>query len=242
MKALILAAGLGTRLKPLTNNKPKALVEINGKTLLQLAIERLRRQGFGDIIVNVHHFAQDVIDYLKSNNNFGADIAISDERDLLLDTGGGIKNASWFFDCGEPFLVHNVDIVTDIDLRKLFQTHVESKVLVTLAVRERETSRYLLFDKNNTLCGWKNIKTGEEIITRTSDGELQQFAFSGIQIMDPSIFNYMPDEKVFSVIDLFLSLVPNYLIKAFPHTQSFWMDVGKKDNLQEAGEYFSRNQ
>ncbi|MFC2133536.1 NDP-sugar synthase [Bacteroidota bacterium] len=234
MKALILAAGLGTRLKPVTENKPKALVEINGKTLLQITIERLKSFGINDIIVNVHHFAQDVIDYLKINKNFGASISVSDERDLLLDTGGGIKNASWFFDCGSPFIVHNVDIISDIDLKKFYQKHVESKVLVSLAVRKRKSSRYLLFDKNDTLCGWKNVKTGEEIRARIPDGELHQLAYSGIQIMDPAIINYMPEEKVFSVIDLLLNLAPNYLIKAYRHDDDLWMDVGKKENLQEA--------
>jgi len=240
MKALILAAGLGTRLKPITDNKPKALVEINGKTLLQHTIERLKLSGVNDIIVNVHHFAQDVIDYLKANNNFGANISISDERDLLLDTGGGIKNATWFFDCGSPFLVHNVDVISDIDLRKFYKTHEESKVLVSLAVRERTSSRYLLFDEHDILCGWENVKTGEEIRTRIPDGELKALAFSGIQIMDPMIFNYMPDENVFSVIDLFLSLAPNYLIKAYRHDDTSWLDLGKKENLREAEKHFTK--
>ena len=239
MKAIILAAGFGTRLKPITEKKPKALVEINGKTLLQLTIERFKLFGINDIIVNVHHFAQDVIDYLNINKNFGVNVSISNERDLLLDTGGGIKNASWFFDSDSPFFVHNVDIISGIDLKEFYKKHVESKVLVSLAVRERESSRYLLFDKNDTLCGWKNVKTGEEIRARIPDGELHQLAFSGIQIMDPAIINYMPDEKVFSVIDLLLNLAPNYLIKAYRHNDTFWIDVGKKENLTEAGKHFN---
>lgn len=242
MKTLILAAGLGTRLKPLTEDKPKALVEINGKTLLQLTIERLKAQGIRDIIINVHHFAQEIIDYIKENKRFGINIAISDEKNLLLDTGGGIKNASWFFDNDEPFLVHNVDIISNIDLNYFYKAHNYSKVLISLAVRKRESSRYLLFDKNEILCGWKNGKTGEQIITRDNDGDLIPLAYSGIQIMSPAIFSYMPDENVFSVIDLYLNLAPNYLIKSYRHDNTTWFDVGKKENLDNAERFFSSPQ
>ncbi|MGB1243748.1 MAG: sugar phosphate nucleotidyltransferase, partial [Chitinophagales bacterium] len=162
MKAMIFAAGLGTRLRPLTNDKPKALVEVNGKPLLEIVILQLKRYGFRDIVVNVHYFAKQIIRFLEAKNNFGIHIQISDESDLLLETGGGLQKAKHFL-CSddEPFLVHNVDILSDINLKALYQSHLEGSPLATLVVRNRKTSRYLLFDETNRLCGWKNVKTGE---------------------------------------------------------------------------------
>ena len=234
MKAMILAAGLGTRLKPLTDNKPKALVEIKNTPLLQIVLTKLKDYGFDEVIINVHHFADKIIDYLESKNNFGIHIQISDERDLLLDTGGGLKKASWFFNDGKPFLVYNVDVLSDIDLHKLYRTHLLTNSFVTLAVRNRESQRYFLFNKENILCGWKNIKTGETKITRQSESQLKPLANSGIQIIDPRIFNLMPDEKVFSIIDLYLKLAPYYKISTFIHDENYWLDLGKKENLTEA--------
>lgn len=234
MKAMIFAAGLGTRLKPLTDNKPKALVEVKNIPLLQIVLLKLKNSGFDEVIVNVHHFADKIIEYLKSKNNFGMHIDISDERELLLNTGGGLKKASWFFNDGKPFLVYNVDVLSDIDLHKLYRTHLLSNSTITLAVRNRDSQRYFLFDNENILCGWKNIKTGETIITRQSESKLKTLANSGIQIIDPQIFNLMPDEKVFSVIDLYLKLAPDYKITAFNHDDTYWLDLGNKENLEIA--------
>jgi N-acetyl-alpha-D-muramate 1-phosphate uridylyltransferase len=234
MKAFILAAGLGTRLKPLTDTKPKALVEVNGITLLELIINRLQQAGFNKIIVNVHHFAGQIIDFLKSKNNFGVDIVISDESDLLLDTGGGLKKIAKYFDSQEPLLIHNVDIFSDIDLGQLYQFHKETGKITTLAVQDRKSSRYFLFDEQKDLCGWKNISTNEVKTTRSSIGEIKQLAFSGIQVVESSIFNYMPDEKVFSLVDLYLSTAKKEQITYFDHTNSTFLDLGKKEKLAEA--------
>jgi len=234
MKAFILSAGLGTRLRPLTDNKPKALIEINGVSLLEIVVVKLIRSGFDQIIINVHHFADQVINYLKQKNNFGADIKISDESDLLLDTGGGLKKTSWFFDDCQPFLIHNVDILTDIDLSELIKQHSSSEQIATLAVQNRKSSRYFLFDEQKNLCGWKNIKTGETKITRKSLGSLTQLAFSGIQIAEPKIFDNMLQYGVFSLVDLYLSIASKYRISYFDHSNSIFVDLGKKENLIEA--------
>ena len=172
MKALIFAAGLGTRLRPLTNDKPKALVEINGMPLLEIIIRRLKFFGVKDIIINVHHFAPLVKNFLKKKNNFDINIAISDETDLLLDTGGGLKKCADFFSDGKPFIIHNVDILSDIDLKKMYDAHVKSKALATLSTRHRATSRYLLFNKKNTLHGWMNVRSGKMIMCRKKKGKL----------------------------------------------------------------------
>jgi NDP-sugar pyrophosphorylase family protein len=238
MKAMILAAGMGTRLKPLTDNKPKALVDIKGNTFLQIVLTKMKNSGFDEVIVNVHHFADKITEYLKSKNNFGMQIEISDEKDLLLDTGGGLKKASGFFNDGKPFLVYNVDVLSNIDLHLLYRTHLLTNSFATLAVRNRESQRYFLFNDNNILCGWENIKTGEVKITRESESQLKTLANSGIQIINPQIFNLMPDENVFSIIDLYLKLAPDYKISAFIHDDSYWYDLGKRENLAEAEKLF----
>ena len=234
MKAMIFAAGLGTRLKPLTDNKPKALVEINGKTLLELAIRKLISSGLNEIIINVHHFADQVIDFLKQNKNFNINIQISDEREMLLDTGGGLKKASWFFDDGKPFLVYNVDILTDLDLKKFYEAHLKSGAMATLAVRARNTSRYFLFDNNNRLCGWENISTGEKKIRIRGNGELKRLAFSGIQVLSPEIFQYIKQDGKFSIIDVYLDLMAEHKMIGFEHSLSNWIDVGRLENFSEA--------
>jgi mannose-1-phosphate guanylyltransferase len=239
MKAMIFAAGLGSRLRPLTDNKPKALIEINNTPLLEFVINRLKSYGFYEIIINIHHFADMIIDFLKKKNNFKIHIEISDERDLILDTGGGLKKASWFFDDSKPFLVHNVDVLSDLDLNKLYQYHLDTDSFATIAVRNRITQRYLLFDDNNTLCGWKNTKTSDTKISRQSESSLHLLANCGIQIIDPRIFQHLPDENVFSIIDLYLKLSANKKISAFIDNNSFWMDVGKKENLQEAENFLT---
>ncbi len=231
MKALILAAGYGTRLQPLTNDKPKALVELHGKTLLEHAINNLKKHGITDIIVNVHHFAQQIIDFLRSKNNFDINISISDESKLLLDTGGGIKKARSFFN-NEPFIVYNVDIISNIDLGKLIDNHTNSNTIATLAVKERHTSRQILFDEELNLCEWKNIVTGELKPCRTPIGKLQPYGFSGFQVISPEIFDLM-NEEVFSIIPFYLQIAKNHSIKAYIHNQSEWYDVGRYEYLMD---------
>lgn len=234
MKAFILAAGLGTRLKPLTDNKPKALVEINGITLLEIVIRKLIRYGFNEIIINVHHFANQIIDFLQQKKNYEITIEISDEKNLLLDTGGGLKKTHWFFVEKEPFLIHNVDILTDIDLRLFYNTHHKNNSIATLAVQNRKSSRYLLFDKDKNLCGWRNDKTNEEIITREYTGTLFPFAFSGIHITDNRIFELMPNKEVFSIVDFYLEIAKENRVTYFDHTDSLFFDLGKKENIKKS--------
>jgi len=234
MKALIFAAGLGTRLRPLTNEKPKALVEIDGKTLLQITIEKLVSFGFNEILINVHHFADLMIATIEKNKGWGAKITISDEREELLETGGGLKKAAWFFNDEQPFLVHNVDIIHDLDLSELYQFHLENEALATLAIRKRTTSRYLLFDNAMQLRGWQNIKTGEVKIAKKTVGQLWSFGFSGIHIMNSEIFNLLNESGKFSIINPYLRLCKTELIQGFNHSDSVWIDVGKHESLEEA--------
>ncbi len=234
MRAMIFAAGLGTRLKPITDTKPKALVEVKNTPLLEIAINKLKNSGFDEIIVNVHHFADMIIEFLKSKNNFGIRIEISDERDLLLDTGGGLKKASWFFDDDKPFLVYNVDILSDIDLQKMYSFHQLLNSIATLAVRNRSTQRYLLVDDDNLICGWQNTKTGEVKKARETTSSLHQLAYSGIQIVDPRILSLMPEEKVFSIINFYLSIASKEKITAFKHDETYWLDLGKVESLEKA--------
>lgn len=234
MKAFILAAGLGTRLKPITDFKPKALVEINGIPLIEHIIRKLIRFGFNSIIINVHHFADQVIDFVKSKKSFGIDIHFSDERNLLLDTGGGLKNVKRFFNDGKPFLIHNVDALTEIDLIKMYNHHLENKAITTLAVQKRISSRYFYFDEQSALCGWINEKTNEQKLVREFNGGLKKFAFSGIQFVDPMIFDFMLSSEVFSLVDLYLSIASKQRITYFDHSDSLFLDLGKKENLIEA--------
>lgn len=232
MKAIIFAAGLGTRLRPLTDNKPKALVEINGTPLLEIALLHLRRHGFNQVIVNIHHFGQQILDFLKSNNNFGMNIEISDERNLLLETGGGLKKAAWFLQNG-PFLAFNADIITDMDLKVFYENHMESGALASVAVRQRESSRYLQFDENLTLCSWTNVKTGEVKASRQADN-ITNYAFSGIHMLSSEIFDFMPNEEKFSIIDVYLKAAKTHIIKAYPHDEDLWLDVGRPEALEKA--------
>ena len=235
MKAIIFAAGLGTRLQPLTNNKPKALVEINGTTLLEIVVRRLKSFGFNDIIINVHHFSDMIIDFLKKNNNFDTNITISDESGAILDTGGGLKKTAWFFNDNKPFLVHNVDIISNIDLSEMYNKHLNSDAIATLAVRNRKSSRYFLFDEDNTLCGWENTKTQEIKLAKKTNSQLTQYAFSGIHVISPEIFNHINEKGKFSIVDVYLKLAATHNIKAFNHDKSLWFDVGDRNKLIEAG-------
>lgn len=234
MRAMILAAGLGTRLKPLTDTVPKALIRIKDKTLLELQINKLKSEGFDQIIINVHHFAEQIKNYLEQKDFFNCRIEISDENDLLLDTGGGLKKASHFFSDGKPFLIFNVDILSNISLNKLMDFHNNSNCIATLAVQERESSRKFLFDENNILGGWTNEKTREKIISRNSPTKLRAMSFSGIQIIDPNIFKYFPEKNVFSLVEFYLTVAKEEKIIGYVHNDDVWIDVGKIDNLNDA--------
>ncbi|MDR1653489.1 MAG: nucleotidyltransferase family protein [Prevotellaceae bacterium] len=241
MKAMILAAGLGQRLKPLTDNIPKALVEIKGVTLLERNILQLKGAGFNEIIVNVHHFGDKIVDFLRRNNNFDIRIEISDERKLLLDTGGGIRHAEWFFDDRKPFLVHNVDILSNINLTELYDSHLKNNALATLAVSCRRTQRYFLFDGEDILRGWTNIETRQ---VKPADlqniNEYRKLAFAGIQILSPQVFDLLnkTDKAKFSITDFYISLIENQRIKAFIPSNFKALDVGKITALQEAEKFF----
>jgi len=238
MKAMVLAAGLGTRLRPLTNDRPKALVEIGGRTLLEITLTRLRSFGIHEVIVNAHHFADNVIDYLRANNNFGMEIEVSREE-ILLDTGGGLKKAAHFFLNNSskpdgPFILHNVDVISTIDFRRMAQFHLENQALATLAVQERRTSRYLLFDENLQLCG-RHIDGHEPELVRPSR-ERHSLAFSGIHVISPRLLALLSEEGVFSIITSYLRLAGlGEKILAFRAGEYYWRDVGRPENVQQAG-------
>jgi N-acetyl-alpha-D-muramate 1-phosphate uridylyltransferase len=230
MKAMIFAAGLGKRLGSITQNIPKALVDINGKTALHLAVERCTSYGFGDIIINVHHFADMVEEEVSRLNKLGFRISVSDERDMLLENGGGLYKAKSFFD-KNPFLLYNVDIISDLDLSELYRLHTEKKGLATLAVRHRPGKRYLLVDSHGQLRGWRNISTGDQILTGESDDELSEIAFSSMHIVEPEIFNYM-SEGIYTMIDLYLQLAGEHNIYTLKHDEGYWVDVGTPESLE----------
>jgi NDP-sugar pyrophosphorylase family protein len=240
---MILAAGLGTRLRPLTNDRPKALVEVNGHTLLEITLRRLASSEIREVIVNVHHFADMIVDYLRKNDNFGMRVEISREA-VLLDTGGGLKKAAWFFletgHADEPLLLHNVDVLSTIDLRGMAEFHKQNQALVTLAVRERETSRYLLFDEQNQLCGRQTGRDREAEIVRPSK-EMRTLAFSGVHIISPQFLSMMTEDGVFSIINSYLHLAGNgEKIQAFRADDSYWRDLGKPENIAQAAQDVKR--
>lgn len=239
MKAMILAAGMGTRLQPLTLTKPKALVEVKGIPLLEIIIKRLLNYGFTDIIINVHHFSNQIISFLHSKNNFGANIQISDETDLLLDTGGGLVKARRLLDDGQPFLVHNVDIITDFNLSDLYKSHLEHRPISTIAVKDRITSRSLLINSQQELAGWKNNLTGETILSRGKLEELTPTAFSCVHVLSPEIFPLITETGVFSIMKTYLRLAQEHSIKTWNHNDSAWMDVGRIENLKEAEKFLN---
>ncbi len=237
---MILAAGLGTRLKPLTDDRPKALVKIGDTTLIEYTILKLKESGFDEIVVNVHHFASMLVDFLKAKD-FGIKIHISDESDRLMDTGGGIVKAAPFLDGDEPFLVHNVDIITDIDLRMLFNVHSQSDALATLAVGKRESSRMFLFDRDMKLAGWQNNLTGKKIIPDTSREPLTPYAFSGIHVISPTIFTLITSKGPFSIVDAYLSQCCRNAIRGYDVSNNFVLDVGKPQSIEKAEEYLKVN-
>lgn len=242
MKAMILAAGLGTRLRPLTDDRPKALVKIAGRTLLEITLARLRESGICSVIINVHHYADMVIDYLHANDNFGMDVAISRE-DILLDTGGGLKKASQFFlaHSDGPFLLHNVDVISTIDFAAMLRSHTQQRALASLAVQDRQTSRYLLFDPQLQLCGRRLEKTGKTELVRQSPAT-QPLAFSGIHVISPRIFELMTEQGVFSIIDAYLRLAgEDQKILAFRADEYAWRDLGTPQSVREAALDLSQN-
>jgi NDP-sugar pyrophosphorylase family protein len=239
MKAMIFAAGLGTRLKEETLYKPKALVEVGGKPLLQHAIEKLKMEGFSEVVVNVHHFSDLIINFLN-NHDFGILVHISDETDKLLDTGGGLKKAAPFFKGNEPVLIYNVDVLSNLDLKNLVQEHLLSGALATLVVRERKTQRYFKFNKEQRLIGWLNKKTGEKKIVLPENFEnATEMAFSGIHMVNPEFFQLMPAEEKFSITDFYLELAKEYLIKGYFDESQLWLDVGKPEQLESARKMFN---
>ncbi len=260
MKAMIFAAGLGTRLKPLTDTCPKALIPVGGKPMLQIVIEQLKKYGFNEIILNVHYLAEQIYDFVEQNNQFGISINFSDETKELLETGGGLWKARDFFDDGKPFLLCNADVLTNIDLEKFYNAHVQSNAISTLAVRERNSSRYLLFDDEDILFGWENVKTHEVKIPRKSkrhcersvaisenevDGfvprhdepyPLHERAFSGYHIISPEIFKTCKRDGIFSMVDWYLDICNEHTITCFHHNDDIWIDIGSPEQLEKANE------
>jgi NDP-sugar pyrophosphorylase family protein len=244
MKAMVLAAGLGTRLRPLTDDCPKALVKIDGRTLLEIALSRLREFGIQEVVINVHHFADAILSNLKANENFGMRIEVSREEELL-DTGGGLKKARWFFleDAGqreEPFLLHNVDVVSTIDFGRVVKFHNEKAALATLAVQDRETSRYLLFDEEHRLSGRRSGQGGDTELVRPSS-ELRALAFTGIHVISPRFLRMMSEEGAFSIINTYLRLAgAGGNILGFRADEYYWRDLGKAEQIQQAAEDFKK--
>ncbi len=238
MKAMILAAGLGTRLRPLTDHRPKALVEINGRTLLEITLSRLRSFGVDEVVINVHHFADMILEYLKTNGNFGMRIEVSRE-DVLLDTGGGLRKAAYFFvgdssSSEEPFIVHNVDVLSTIDLGRMVQFHSDHQALATLAVQDRKTSRYLLFDDQLQLCGRRAGSDRESQLVRACERS-QALAFSGIHVISPRLLRMMSEEGAFSIITTYLRLAgQGEKICAFRADEYYWRDLGRPKGVAQA--------
>lgn len=228
---MIFAAGLGTRLKPITDSIPKALVSIHGITLLEYAIKKLTYYGIHDIVINVHHFSEQIIDFISSYT-CDAHITISDESLKLQNTGGGLVFAQKHLIGDEPFIVYNVDIISSINLTDLVDFHNSEQALITLAVKDRNTSRYLLFDKKHELAAWENRATKEQKIIRSCSSYIP-FAFSGIQVIDPKIFNLITETGSFSIMDVYLRLCEHHCIKAYNHPDDFWLDVGKFTELAD---------
>lgn len=238
MEAMIFAAGLGTRLLDETTSKPKALVEVGGKTLLQHAIEKLARSGVSKIVVNVHHFSEQVIHFIESKT-WHIPVLVSNESKLLLETGGGLKKAAPLFSGNQPILLYNVDILSNLDLKPVLENHLKSGALATLCVRKRQTQRYFKFDHEMQLVGWINKKTGETKISKAADFETaSELAFSGIQIIQPELLDYLPGEDRFPIVKVYLELAKTKVIKGYFDESELWMDVGKPAELKAARERF----
>jgi N-acetyl-alpha-D-muramate 1-phosphate uridylyltransferase len=236
VKAMIFCAGLGTRFKPWTDTHPKALAIVNGKSLLQRNVEYLQKYDIRDIVVNVHHFADQIIDAIDKSKGWGSNITISDEKDEVLETGGGLMKARKFLE-GDTFLTINVDILTDANLKYFLATHQQENSLITLAITNRKTSRYLLFNKYNRLCGWRNIQTREERIALEAKDMFEK-AYSGLAIFEPGVFDLITLQHKFSLIDVYLSLAHDNKIAGFDHSESKLLDVGKPESVELAERLF----
>lgn len=233
---MIFAAGLGARLRPLTNDRPKALVEIGGHPLLYWAIHRLRSAGYTSLVINIHHFGELMLAYLDSQD-WGVEILISDEREQVLETGGGLKKAKELLRSDSPILVHNVDVLSEVDLAAMRQRHEQSQALATLAMKDRPSSRNLLFDANQQLCAWRHNRTGELRMAREPKGELTALAFSGIHLIEPRMLDLLTEVGKFSIIDSYLRLATSERIQAYQHDEQWWLDVGKPEALPVAEEW-----
>jgi N-acetyl-alpha-D-muramate 1-phosphate uridylyltransferase len=243
LKAMIFAAGLGSRFKPWTDSHPKALALVNGKSLLQRNIEYLQQYGIDDVVVNVHHFANQIIEAIKNNNGWGSNIVVSDETNEVLETGGGLVKAKNLLPNDRPFISLNVDILTNIDLGKLIAFHQLHKPLVTFGVTDRKSSRVLLLDKNNRLQGWKNIATGELKgpvlgFDDNKKNELKEMAYSCVVIYEPQIFSLIKQQGKFSIMDAYLDLAANYVLLGYNHSGDKLVDVGKPESVAIAEKLF----
>jgi len=230
MKAMILAAGKGTRMKPLTDLKPKALLEVCGVTLLEHSILYLRHFGVNQIIINVHHHSEQVIDFIRGLRVNNVDISVSDESEALLDTGGGLVKASWFFDDGMPFVLTACDVITDLDIREMYDYHMQKKPVATLASKQRTSTRDLLFDSNNRLCGWRNNVNGETRMSFTVSNPVS-LSFSGIHVIDPEIFSLLDYKGPFSITDAYLKIAADHRVIGFIHNNSRWLEFGRIENF-----------
>ncbi len=237
MKALVFAAGLGTRLKPLTNSMPKALVPIYNRPILEWVILRLIKFGIKEIIVNVHHFADQIIDFLNSKNHFGIKIEISHEEELL-DTGGGLKKASWFFENEKDFLIHNADILSNIDLKQMYVHHINVKADATLAIRRRRTNRYLLFNDKGQLCGWRAKKENKTLWVKKAENKIDELSFCGIHIFSTKLLAELNSANKFPIINEYLKLASHYTVYGFDTEAFNWLDLGRKENLKEVEKIF----
>ena len=238
MRAMIFSAGLGTRFKPWTDQYPKALALVNGKSLLQRNIEYLQRYGITDVVVNVHHFGDQIKEAIKKNSGWGSNVIVSDETNEVLETGGGLLKARDLLESNEPFVTLNVDILTDLNLNKLFEFHTKRQPLISFGVTSRKTSRYFLFDENDRLCGWRNTKTGEEKIS-VSTSHLVQKAYSCVVIFQPDVFSLIKQTGKFSLTETYLDLAKENLILGFDHSGDKLVDVGKPESVAVAEKLFS---
>lgn len=237
MRAMIFSAGLGTRFKPWTDKHPKALALVNGKSLLQRNIEYLQQYGIKDVVVNVHHFADQIMDAVKKNNGWGSNIIISDEKDEVLETGGGLLKARPLLEDGRPFITLNVDILTDLNINKLLAFHEQHKPLISFGISDRKTSRYFLFDDNDRLCGWRNVKTGEEKIS-INKANLQEKAYSCVVVFQPEVFSFIRQRGKFSLTETYLDLAAEHPILGYDHSGDKLVDVGKPVSVAEAERLF----
>lgn len=237
MKAIIFAAGLGTRLKPFTLEHPKALVEVQGRPMLQRVIERLRDAGISEIVINVHHFARQIIDFINENSGFGCDITVSDETDMLLDTGGGIAKAAQLLDGDEPFIAYNADILSDFNIKGMIEAHLQSGADVTLLTSHRPSSRQLYFDNDNRLRGWQDLNTGEcRPASFTPDNSVTPMSFNGVHIISPRILPLLTarasTQPIFSITPFYIDNAAEIDIRAHcPATPYQWYDIGRNETL-----------